>query len=278
VTRFDGRTVLITGGARGQGLSHALAFAGEGADIVLCDIAAQIETAPYSLSSRAQLDAAAEKVAAAGARCLALQADVRDAQEMQAVVDTTVERFGRLDIVCANAGISSYSAVDAMTTQMWNETLDVNLTGVFNTVRAAIPPMKAAGYGRIIATSSIAGRSGQPNISHYVASKWAVIGFIKSVALELGRSGITANVVAPTNVDTDMIQHQAFYNLLSPAIENPTREDAARVARRMTGMGIPWIDIADVTHAVLFLADEGSRYISGEVLHVSAGGIAFNTA
>ena len=278
MARFEGRTVLITGGARGQGLSHALAFAHEGANVVLCDVAAQLPTVPYDLSTAEELAAAVERVRALGVGCFSMVADVRDAGRMVEVVDATLDRFGRLDIVCANAGVSSYGPVDQLSPEMWQETIDVNLTGVFHTVRAAIAPMRAAGYGRIIATSSVAGRGGFPNIAHYVASKWAVIGLIKSVAIELARTGVTANVVAPTNVDSEMIQHQAFYDLLCPGAEAPGRDDAARIARRMTPMGVPWIPVEDVTPAVLFLADESSRYVSGEVLHVSAGAMASNSA
>jgi SDR family mycofactocin-dependent oxidoreductase len=278
MSRFAGRTALITGGARGQGLSHALAFAREGAGIVLCDIAAQVDTAPYPMASQDDLQSAQKQVEATGAACLSAVADVRDAGQLQAVVASAVERFGGLDIVCANAGISSYAPVGEMTTAMWQDMIDVNLTGVFNTVRAAVPVMTSAGYGRIIATGSMAGRAGHPHIAHYVAAKWGLIGLIKSVAIELGRTGVTANVVAPTNVDSEMIQHQAFYDLVSPRLESPTREDAAVVCRRMTAMGIPWIDISDVTNAVLFLADESARYITGEVLHVGAGANAMNSA
>jgi SDR family mycofactocin-dependent oxidoreductase len=270
--------VLITGGARGQGRSHAIAFAERGADVVLCDLAAPIGSAPYQLGTSDDLEQTKKAVEAAGARCLALTADVRDAAEMEDVAARAVAEFGHIDVACANAGILSFGSVRDLPVETWQDMIDVNLTGVFNTARAVVPTMLGQQYGRIVATASMAGRGGYANISHYVAAKWGVIGFIKSLAVELAPHGVTANVVAPTNVDSAMIQNEAVWGLFAGADRPATREAAEEACSAMTAQGIPWVQPADVTRAVLFLADRANSVITGEVLHVAAGANAHNSA
>jgi SDR family mycofactocin-dependent oxidoreductase len=271
MARFDGKVVLITGGARGQGRSHALAFAGLGADVAIVDACADIPTVSYGLATPDDLERTCKDVEAVDQRCVAIQADVRDAQAMTDAVAEVTAELGRLDIVIANAGVASYHRVGVMPPEAWRTVIDINLTGVFHAVHAAAPVMAEQGYGRIIATSSTMGRMGSSNASHYAASKWGIIGFIKSVALELASRGVTANVVAPVAVNTPLIQNEEVYRLFCPDLENPTWEDAAPRFAALNPIGVPHIECSDVTQAMLFLASDEARYITGAVLDVTAG-------
>jgi len=275
--RFDDRVVLVTGAARGQGRRHALRFAAEGADVVACDIAAgTLETVPYPVGTADDLAETGRLVEAEGRRVRTITADVRDLDAMTAVVAEALDAFGRLDVVVANAGICTFSSVAEMTAATWQTTIDVNLTGVFTTVRAAAPALIAGGGGRIVATSSMAGRAGWENIGHYAASKWGVIGFVKSVALELAPHGITANVVCPSSVDTPMMHNEAAYRLFRPDLEQPTREEVLPAFASVNVIDVPHVDPDDISDAVLFLASDEARYISGATLSPSAGVSARN--
>jgi SDR family mycofactocin-dependent oxidoreductase len=262
-----GKTAVITGGARGQGRSHALALAGAGADIALLDAVSDVATVPYPLATEADMEQTRKSVE---------DLDVRDGAAMTRAVDQVVTRLGRVDILCANAGIFSWSSVEEMTDQIWQDMIDVNLTGVFNSFRAVAPHMRRQGSGRVIATASMAGRGGFAQIGHYVAAKWGLIGLTKSFALEMGTHHVTANVVAPTNVNTDMIQNDAARRFFVPDVESPTEADAAKAMSGMTGMGIPWVEPSDISGAILYLVSDSARYVTGEVLHVAAGMNAFN--
>ncbi|WP_406232334.1 mycofactocin-coupled SDR family oxidoreductase [Nocardia sp. NBC_01009] len=267
---LDEKVAVITGGARGQGRAHAVALAAAGADIVVCDIAGPIATVPYPLSSAADLAETAELVAEAGRRCLAIKADVRSGPEMNAVAEQAVDEFGRIDILVANAGISSNSPVAEMDEQTWQDMIDVNLTGVFHSFRAVVPYMIERRGGRIVATSSIVGRMGVKGAGHYAAAKWAVLGLVKSLSLEVAEHGITVNAVLPSGVDTDMIQNPAMWRHLMPDIENPTREDAMK----MFNSGPPngdLIDPAEVAEAVLLLVSDHGRHFNGEAVTISGG-------
>lgn len=278
MAKLDGRVALITGGARGQGRSHALALAREGADIVVCDIAEQIDTVPYEMGTQEQLDETTSMVEDLDRRCVAVKADVRDGDQMRSVVERGLSEFGKIDILCANAGIFSFSTIAEMSDEKWHDMIDTNLTGVFNAMRAVVPHMVERGYGRIVATSSMAGRVGFANVGHYVAAKWGVLGLVKTLAQEVASSGITVNAVCPTNVDTDMIQNEAAYRLFLPESEHPTREDAAEAFASLNAIPIPWVEPQDISNAILFLVSEEARYITGEAIHVAAGFNAMNTA
>jgi NAD(P)-dependent dehydrogenase (short-subunit alcohol dehydrogenase family) len=183
-----------------------------------------------------------------------------------------------IDILIANHGILSLTPVADMSDEQWNDVIDTDLTGVFKSMRAVIPHMVKQGWGRIIATASMAGRTGLPTVAHYCAAKWGVIGLCKSVAREVADRGVTVNCICPTNVDTDMIHNQPFYQLFAPGVENPTREQAAPGFQALNAIPVPWIEPKDISEAMLFLASEEARYITGEALHVSAGWNAFNAA
>src|SRR6478736_1286874 len=201
---FEGRVAFITGGARGQGRAHALAFAREGADIVLCDFFGELDTIRYPRATP----------------------DVLDLAAMHQLVERATAEFGRIDIACANAGVASTSgqAVFEMAEESWRQVLDVDLTGVFNTIRAVGPGMVERRYGRIIATSSMMGRTGGPHVAGYAAAKWGVIGLVKCAAYDFAQYGVTVNAIAPGNVDTPMIQNESIRKLMRPELENPTRE------------------------------------------------------
>ncbi len=274
VAEFDGRVALVTGAARGQGRAHAVAFANAGADVVITDVCTDIASVPYSLGGRDELKETARLVEKAGRRVLAIEADVRDREAMQAAVARAVAELTKIDIVVANAGICGFGAMPELTSEQWDDMLAVNLTGVFNTFSAAVPHMVERGYGRLVATSSGAGRTGTPNLSHYAASKWGVIGFVKSVALEVAGDGITANVVCPATVDTPMVHNPALYSLFAPDIAEQTKDAVRPRYEAMNPMRVAWLDPRSISDAVLFLASDRSTFISGETIEVSAGGSA----
>lgn len=274
--RFDGKVVLITGGARGQGRSHAVKFASEGADVAFCDIAAQIDTVPYPMARSADLDETVKLVEELDRRCVGAVADVRDLEQVQAFVDRARTELGRVDFLLANAGIFSFSTIAEMPEDAWQQMIDTNLTGVFHAMRAVLPIMIEQGHGRIVATSSMAGKMGFPNVGHYVAAKWGVIGLVKSVAMEVAANGITVNAVCPTNVDTDMIQNVTAYKLFLPDSEDPTREDAAVAFQTLNAIPIPWVEPVDISNTMAFLCSDDARYITGETIAVAAGMNASN--
>ena len=274
--KFDGKVVLITGGARSQGRSHAVTFAREGADVAICDIAAQLDTVPYPMGSRAELDETVKLVEDLDRRCVADVADVRDLDQLQEFAARTRAELGRIDFLLANAGIFSFGAVAEMDEPTWREMIDTNLTGVFHAMRAVLPTMIEQGFGRIVATSSMAGKMGFPNVGHYVAAKWGVLGLVKSVAQEVGGHGITVNAVCPTNVGTIMIQNEAAYRLFRPDLEHPTLADAAPFYQVMHAIPVPWVESIDISNAMVFLCSDEARYITGETLAVAAGSNAKN--
>jgi SDR family mycofactocin-dependent oxidoreductase len=274
--KFDGKVVLITGGARGQGRSHALAFAREGADVAFCDVAAQLETVPYPMSTPDDLAETVRLVEDLDRRCVGVTADVRDRGALEAFATQARTELGRIDFCLANAGIFTFSTVAEMDDRTWRETIDTNLTGVFHAMRAVLPAMMEQGYGRIVATSSMAGKVGFANIAHYCAAKWGVLGLVKSLAQEVAASGITVNAVCPTTVDTTMIQNQAAYQLFLPDTQNPTREDAAPAFQGLNAIPVPWVEVSDISNAMVFLCSDEARYITGETIAVAAGQNATN--
>ncbi|MEQ3552491.1 mycofactocin-coupled SDR family oxidoreductase [Pseudonocardia nematodicida] len=276
--RYDGKVVLITGGARGQGRSHALAFAREGADIAFCDITDQMGTVPYPTGRQAELDETVKLVEELDRRCVAVRADVRDRDQVQDFADRARTELGRIDVLLANAGIFSFGTVAEMSGDMWQEMIAVNLTGVFHAFRAVLPTMIEQGHGRIVATSSMAGKVGMGNIAHYVAAKWGVIGLVKSTAIEVASNGITVNAICPTSVDTGMIQNPAAYELFLPGVANPTRDDAAPAFQSLNPVPVPWIEPVDISNTMLFLASDEARFITGETIAVAAGMNANNAA
>ncbi|MDI9949951.1 mycofactocin-coupled SDR family oxidoreductase [Rhodococcus sp. IEGM 1305] len=271
---FEGRVALITGGARGQGRSHAVALAERGADIVLCDRCEDSPAVNYPLATAADLDETAELVRATGHRCITAEADTADQAAMDALVAEAESEFGRIDVAVANAGVSVAAPVQSLTQEQWSEAIGSNLTGVFNTVGAVAPGMIRRGYGRIVTISSMLGRAGNTNMAAYAASKWGVIGLTKSAALDLAPHGITVNAIAPGNISTPMIHNDALYRMMRPDLDAPAAEDVEPVFRSLHAQPVAWLDAAEITRVVLFLAAEGSAHISGIVLPVDAGNAA----
>jgi (+)-trans-carveol dehydrogenase len=270
--RVTGKVAFVTGAARGQGRSHALRLAEEGADIIAVDLCDQIDSVPYPMATESDLAETARLVEALDRRVVARQADVRDFDQLKSVVDAGVAELGQVDIVCANAGISSVGLAWELTPDTWQDMLDVNLTGVWNATRAVIPHMIDAGRGgSLILTSSTAGLVAIPNASHYSAAKAGVVALMKSLAQELGPKFIRVNTVHPTGVDTDMIQNEATYRLFMPDHDNPTREDVGPGFAAQNAIPVFWIKPRDVSNAVLFLASDESRYVTGCTLTVDCG-------
>jgi SDR family mycofactocin-dependent oxidoreductase len=271
---FSGRVALITGAARGQGRSHAVELARQGADIAVCDLVHDLATVGYPLGTVEDLAETVRLVEGEGRTCLAAPVDVRDLDAMKAFTDQAVTALGSVDILVANAGISTMGSICTMDAAQWSETIDTNLTGVFNAMRAAAPSMRRKRWGRIIGISSMMGRTSSPGIAAYVASKWGVIGLCKSVAYELAAFGVTVNVIAPGNVSTAMIHNDVLYGLMRPDLEHPTADDVAPGLAALHVQPVPWLEPEEITAAVLFLASEAARHITGTVIDVDAGASA----
>jgi SDR family mycofactocin-dependent oxidoreductase len=235
-----------------------------------------MDTVPYRMARPEDLDETVELVEELDRRCVAVRADVRDQGQVQGFVDQARTELGRVDFLLANAGIFSFSTVAEMTEDLWREMIDTNLTGVYHAMRAVLPGMVEQGSGRIVATSSMAGKVGFPNIGHYVAAKWGVIGLVKSLAMEVGAHGITVNAICPTTVDTPMIQNEAAYRLFLPDVEDPTREDAGPAFQTLNAIPVPWVETIDISNAMAFLCSDEARYITGETIAVAAGQNAAN--
>ena len=276
--QFAGRVAVVTGGARGQGRSHAVELARQGADIALVDRCADLPTVTYPLATPGDLAETVRLVEAEGARCVSGVADVRDLDAVIAFVDRVVGELGSVDILVANAGVSTMRSIFDLDAEGWSETLDTNLTGVFNALRAAAPHMRRQGWGRMVTVSSMMGRSSNPLISAYCASKWGVIGLTKSVAQEMAHCGVTVNAVAPGNISTDMIHNDTLYRLMRPDLEHPTAEDVAPVMTTLHLQPVPWLEAEEITAAVVFLCSEGARHITGSVIDIDAGASARFTA
>ncbi len=270
--RVESKVALITGAARGQGRAHAVRLASEGADIIAVDICSPIDSVPYALANEADLAETVRLVEGLGRKIVASRTDVRDFPALSAAVTHGVEALGRLDIVVANAGVLSAASTEELPEKSWQDMLDVNLTGVFHTAKAAIPHIRAGGAGgAIILTSSALGIRAMPNMAHYVAAKSGVIGLMRVMALELAAERIRVNTVNPSIADTLMVQNEAIHKLFVPHIDNPTRDQAAEVFVTLNPIPTPWVDAEDVTNAVLFLASDEARYVTGLEFKIDAG-------
>jgi SDR family mycofactocin-dependent oxidoreductase len=272
--RLEGKVAFITGAARGQGRSHALKFASEGADIIAIDICENIDTVTpfYPLATEEELAETVRQVEALGRRIIATKTDVRDLAAVQDAVDKGVAALGRIDVVVANAGIATYGKAWELTHEQWQDMIDVNLTGVFHTAKAAIPALIDAGNGgSIIFTSSIGGLKGIQHVAHYVSAKHGIVGLMRTLANELGPYQIRVNTVHPTNVDTIMIQNPGTYAMFSPDDPEPTREKAMPGFMSLNTLPVPWVEAEDISNAILFLASDEARFITGVALPVDAG-------
>ena len=262
--RVEKKVAFITGAARGQGRSHAIRLAEEGADIIAVDICRDYASIDYAMATEADLAQTAKAVEALGRRAVTRQVDVRDADAVRAAVDAGVAEFGRLDIACANAAICTVQSWDDVKPEVWQDTIDTNLTGVWNTIVACAPHLISAGGGSIICISSTAGIKGLPFLAPYVASKHAVVGIAKSMAHELARYSIRVNTVHPTGVQTPMYEGLGG---LPPLLER----DPGLGPMFMNSLPVQSVDARDVSNAVLFLASDEARYVTGLQFTVDAG-------
>ncbi|WP_327674785.1 MULTISPECIES: mycofactocin-coupled SDR family oxidoreductase [unclassified Streptomyces] len=271
--RVEGKVAFITGAARGQGRSHAIRLAEEGADIIAIDVCKQLDGVQFAMSTPEDLDETVNQVQKLGRRIHAVQADVRDHDALKVAVDEGVERFGRLDIVCANAGIGSNGALaHEMDEKTWRDTVDINLTGVWLTAKVSIPHIIAGGRGgSIILTSSVGGLRGHAHIGHYVAAKHGVVGLMRTLAWELGEHNIRVNSVHPSQVNTPMVMHEGTYKMFRPDLENPTVDDFAAVSQSMHILPTPWVEARDISNAILYLASDEGRYVTGSTQTIDAG-------
>ncbi len=274
--RLEGKVAFITGAARGQGRSHAIRLAQEGADIIAIDLCRPVDSVPYPMATPDDLAATVKEVEALDRRIVAAEADVRDYTALKAALDDGVAQLGRLDIVSANAGIFSFGTLAELPERTWQDVIDSNLTGVWHTAKAAIPHLRAGGRGgSVILTSSDLGLMGKQNVGHYVAAKHGVVGVMRTLALELAPDMIRVNSVHPTTVDTDMIQNAATYALFAPDLDQKerTKDRLAPRFQSINALPIPWIEPRDVSNAVLWLASDESRYVTGVTLPVDAGAL-----
>lgn len=272
--RMSGKVALVTGAARGQGRSHAVRLAEEGADVIALDACVDLASVPYALATEADLQETAELIRSTGQRAHVAKADVRDLAELSTAIADGVAALGRLDIVSANAGIMSMSSLAEMDESQWLEMIDVNLNGVWRTCRASIGHVIAGGRGgSIVLTSSVAGLKSYPNAGHYVTAKHGVVGMMKTLAQEHAGDRIRVNCVNPTQVNTDMIHNDLMYSLFCPDRENPTREDFAAASRATGLLPVDWVESSDVTNALMFLVSDEARFITGVALPIDAGAL-----
>src|SRR5271157_5076364 len=280
-----GKVAVITGAARGIGRATAVAFAREGADVIGVDICAMVDPrSGVAPSTPEDLEETGRLVGAAGRRWLGMKVDQRDLPALRAAAAKAEQEFGGVDILFANAGIQSFHPLLEMEDADWNITIDTNVTGSANTLRAFAPHMVKRGGGRIILTSSTQGQHGTKYGAAYAASKWGIIGLMKSAALELGPHKITVNAVVPGLIDTPLTRHEERYaQVLQDAGRSPTgspadEEEARKILIAKTPLGVPWIEPGDVAPVVVFLASDSARMVSGATYDVTAGDSAHNTA
>ena len=270
--RLAGKVAFVTGAARGIGRSCALRFAEEGADVTLVDIGRSVETVPYPGARTDQLEEVAAEIANLGRRALPVTADVRSGEALKAAVERTVEELGKLDVLVAAAGIDSWGEAWELTDEQWQTMIDVNLTGVWQSAKAAAPPMISQGAGSMILIGSVLSHKHNPGFAHYTAAKHGVLGLTRSFALELAPHMIRVNSIDPTAVRTDMTINQEFLGELSGK-ERGTVDDADERLRRWNAMPLLMVEPVDIANAALFLASDEARYITGISLPVDLGAL-----
>lgn len=274
---MEGTVAFVTGAARGQGRNHAVRLAEAGADIIAVDICEDIATvAPfYPLATEDELQETVRLVEKTGRRIFAAKADVRDLDGLQSAFDRGVAELGRIDTVVANAGIASYGKVWELSRETWQDMIDVNLSGVFNTVKVSVPRLIEQDEGGcVLFTSSIGGLKGVQAVGHYVAAKHGLVGLMRTLANELAPHMVRVNTIHPTNVDTIMIKNPGTYSMFTPDDPEPSEEKAIPGFMSLNGLPVPWVECDDISNAVLYLASEAGRYVTGITLPVDAGAFA----
>lgn len=275
--RVSGKVAFITGAARGQGRSHAIRLAEEGADIIAVDICKNYDTVGYAMATAEDLEETKNYVEKTGRRIVTAQADVRIEAELRAALDAGLAEFGKVDIVVAQAGVAAMKGQPAM--QAWTDGINTNFVGTINAIQVALPHLKEG--ASIIATASAAALmdahnkpnpGADPGGMGYMISKRLISEYVHALATELAVRGIRANVIHPTNCNTNMLQSEPMYRSFRPDLENPTRADAEPVFGVQQAMKVNFIEPEDISNAVLWLASEESRYVTGMQLRVDAGG------
>jgi (+)-trans-carveol dehydrogenase len=272
--KLEGKVAFVTGAARGQGRSHAIRLAAEGADIIAIDIADQIESIKYPMGTIEDLAQTAKQVKALGRRIVATQVDVRDYEGLKVAVDDGVAQLGRVDIAIANAGIAGFGLAHQLEEQAWQDMIDVTLTGSWHTTKAVIPHMIEQGSGgSIVLISSARGLTATPNLAHYVAAKHGVIGLMRSLAIELADHNIRVNSICPGGVDTGMIHNSATYAIFAPDLD-PQERTRERLYERFLAnnmLPIPYVDPVLISNAVLYLVSDEASYVTGIAMPVDGG-------
>ena len=272
-SRFQDCTVFITGAAQGMGRAHALAFAREGACLVLCDACHQYSTVPYPLAQPADLTSLVSEIEQMGRPVFAAQVDVTDLAAMQALAERAQHELGPIDIVIANAGVYSFAPSWEMTEEQWDETVNVDLKGVWITCKVCIPQMLNRRSGKIICISSTAGLKGMANLAHYVAAKHGVLGLVKTLAIELAPFNINVNAICPTSVDTAMCRNQALYDVFAggpgPLATYEHMLDLMNQLNLFPDRNL--LPPEAISAVVLWLASDEARHLTGCALPVDAG-------
>ena len=272
--RLEGKVAFITGVGRGQGRSHAIRLAEEGADIIGVDSLTDVDTTSYAMANQEDLDETTVLVEKTGRRAILSRADVRDRERLQRAVTSGVAELGRLDIVCANAGIMPLGrSIWEISTQQWQDVIDINLTGVFNTLAVTVPAIRAAGNGgSIIVTSSAAALRFGLHLGDYAAAKAGVIALAKTLANEVAAERIRVNAICPGTVATPMVTaNEQLFKLFRPDLENPTLQDCEPAFKTLMPMGRPWLAPEDVSNMVVFLASDEASSVTGTAMSVDEG-------
>lgn len=274
-SRFEGRVAVVTGGARAMGRAHAIGLARQGCDLVIGDICEGLpDGTPYPKATRADLEETVRLVEAEGRRCLATVMDVARPDQAAALIDQAVRAFGRLDFLVSNAAVTLEAPIVETPPERFATVIAANLLGTFNVLAPALEVMAKARRGRVVIIGSGASRHAEANAAPYVASKFGLLGLMKTAALEAAPHGVTVNAVLPGPTDTPMMDNPVRYRQAVPDKPEPTREDYLAAKAHATPMGLAWVTPEDVTAAVLFLLSDEARFISGDTLSVDAGDCA----
>jgi SDR family mycofactocin-dependent oxidoreductase len=273
--RVEDKVAFVSGAARGQGRSHAVRLAQEGADIIAIDICKPIDNVVYPAATPADLAETADLVKNHGRRIVTAEADVRDYAALKSALDSGAEQLGRLDIIVANAGIGNGgNKLHKIRENIWQDMIDINLSGVWKTVKAGVPHILAGERGgSIVLTGSVGAHKALAHTGHYVAAKHGVVGLMRAFAVELGQHRIRVNSVDPSQVNTPMTMNEVTFKLFRPDLENPGPDDFAPFSQMTHTLPVPWVEAADISNAVLFLASDESRYVTGVSLPVDAGAL-----
>jgi SDR family mycofactocin-dependent oxidoreductase len=278
--RVQGKVALITGAGRGQGRSHAIRLSEEGARVIAVDLPDRAgrelsRLSPYPMATEADLTETVRLAEAVGGEAIAVLADVRDYDGLATAVAAGLDRFGRIDIVSANAGITGCTGKAwELSREQWQAVLDVDLTGTWHTVKAVAPAMIKQRSGSIVITASTMGVKGGANLAGYVAAKHGVVGLMRALAHELAPFSVRVNAIAPTSVATDMVFNDAVLGLFRPDLVKPGVDDVVQAFTQHNMLPVPWTEARDISEAVLWLGSDEARYVHGIVLPVDAGQLA----